>query len=222
VLALAHSAEAKIVYTATNVRLITGQNVYLDLNHDGTNDFYFVGQQSEKTSSGFAFLAISPEPGPKRNAVLTVQSNGNQCAAELPAGEQVGAGRPFKAKSLAMFFRSWGWTGGTSRCGWAKKPGPHYLGLMFRVKGTIHYGWARVKVASYPHYSATLTGYAYETIANKSIITGKTKGPDDASVEAPNASQIAPTDTPATLGMLALGAPTLSVWRREKLVGTND
>jgi hypothetical protein len=62
-LALAQPAGAKIVYTPTKVQLITGQDIYVDLDHDGTNDFYFVGQQSQKTSSGFAFLAISPQLG---------------------------------------------------------------------------------------------------------------------------------------------------------------
>ena len=62
-------------------------------------------------------------------------------------------------------------------------------------------------------FSATLTGYAYETIPGKAIIAGATKGPDDAE---PTASLKAPTPAPATLGMLALGAPGLSIWRREE------
>jgi len=57
-----------------------------------------------------------------------------------------------------------------------------YLGLQFVIKGQVHYGWARLTVIFPPQPSrgilATLTGYAYETIPNKPIITGKTKGPD--------------------------------------------
>jgi len=68
---------------------------------------------------------------------------------------------------------------------------------------------------SFP-YTATLTGYAYETIPNQPIITGPTKGPEDGSVEAPIASLTAPTPDPATLGLLAMGSPGLSVWRREE------
>lgn len=199
-LALVQPADAKIVYTPANVQLITGQNVYVDLNHDGTNDFYFVGQQSQKTSSGFAFLDITPEAGLNRNAIWAVHSNGRRCAAELTAGKQVRTGRPFQHSSLPLFFRSWGWTGGTSRCGWTKKLGPHYLGLKFHIKGKIHYGWARVTVVSYPQYGATLTGYAYETVPNKPIIAGKTKGPES-NEEEPNPKALAP----ATLGRLALG-----------------
>jgi hypothetical protein len=51
---------------------------------------------------------------------------------------------------------------------------------------------------------ATLTGYAYETIPNKPIITGKIKGPDVITLE------------PATLGRLAQGASGISTWREKK------
>ena len=221
VLAWAQPAGARIVYTPTNVQLMNGQNIYVDLNHDGTNDFYFVGQQSQKTSSGFAFLAISPEPGTNRNAIWAVESNGHGCAVELPPGRRVGSGRPFQANSVGLFFRSWGWTGGTSHCAWWKKLGSHYVGLKFHIQGKIHYGWARVKVESYPHYAATLTGYAYETITNQAIITGKTKGADEiGSFEQASAASLnATAPQPPTLGLLALGSPALSVWRREESAG---
>jgi hypothetical protein len=66
--------------------------------------------------------------------------------------------------------------------------------------------------------AASATGYAYETIPNKSIIAGKTKGPDDGTVEESNAALTVPTSKPATLGLLALGSSGLSIWRREELV----
>jgi hypothetical protein len=43
--------------------------------------------------------------------------------------------------------------------------------------------------------NATLTGYAYETVPNKPIIAGKTKGPDVITLE------------PGSLGRLAQGSP---------------
>jgi hypothetical protein len=78
----------------------------------------------------------------------------------------------------------------------------------------IHYGWARVKVASYPQHAATLTGYAYETMPNRAIIAGQTKGRDDASVEESRATLMPSPERP-TLGTLAMGAPGLSIWRKE-------
>ena len=75
-----------------------------------------------------------------------------------------------------------------------------FLGLRFTLQGKVHYGWARfTKVTASacnggPAISATLTGYAYETIPNKPIIAGKTKGPDVLTVQ------------PASLGRLAQGS----------------
>jgi len=74
-----------------------------------------------------------------------------------------------------------------------------YLGVKFKIEGEAHYGWARlsVKVQEPFTITATLTGYAYETIPNKPIIAGMTQGPDLITL------QRDPTD--GTLGSLALG-----------------
>jgi hypothetical protein len=66
-----------------------------------------------------------------------------------------------------------------------------FLGVKFQIMGRTHYGWARFKDSSCR--GATLTGYAYETIPNKPIIAGKTKGPDVVTVQ------------PGSLGALAAG-----------------
>jgi hypothetical protein len=87
----------------------------------------------------------------------------------------------------------------------------------------MHYGWARLSASLEPRRqipgACTLTGYAYETIPGKPIITGKTKGKDDETDDrigqANPAALGRPTPKPATLGALALGAPGLSIWRRE-------
>ena len=91
-----------------------------------------------------------------------------------------------------------------------------YLGLKFKINGKFHYDWARLNVKVLKgkfKITATLTGYAYETIPGKAIIAGATKGPDDAETAASLHSH---TPEPAALGMLALGAPWLSIWRREE------
>ena len=63
----------------------------------------------------------------------------------------------------------------------------------FLIKGKFHYGWARLSTQG---MTDTLTGYAYETIANKPIITGKTKGSSAITI---------PAGAAGTLGHLALG-----------------
>ena len=97
-----------------------------------------------------------------------------------------------------------------------------YLGLVFTVKGKTHYGWARlsVQVSKRPFkLIATLTGYAYETIPGKAIVAGQTKGPEESSIEQSQSDLRAPTPERATLGLLALGSPGLSIWRREESAG---
>jgi hypothetical protein len=83
-----------------------------------------------------------------------------------------------------------------------------YLGLRFIIKGETHFGWARLNVACNlgSKKIGLLTGYAYETIANKPIIAGKTKGPDFITVQ------------PASLGQLARGASATSGLARESKI----
>jgi hypothetical protein len=80
-----------------------------------------------------------------------------------------------------------------------------YLGMKFLISRNYHFGWARLSVAcSGDGISPTLTGYAYETIPNKSIIAGKTKGKDVIVYK------------PATLGHLARGASAISAGREKE------
>ena len=64
-------------------------------------------------------------------------------------------------------------------------------------------------------FTTTVTGYAYETVPGKAIIAGATNGASEAE---PTASLNTPAPEAATLGMLAVGAPGLSIWRREEAV----
>lgn len=135
-------------------------------------------------------------------------------AAALPAGVRIGPKGKFSPGHRLM--ATWGIGSTQSYYGGPWKGAQHrYLGLKFLIKGKVHFGWARLDVHWHPPFSATLTGYAYETIPGKSIITGKTKGPDDQSrVQQPSPTALTAPTKPATLGLLALGAGGLSVWRR--------
>jgi hypothetical protein len=67
--------------------------------------------------------------------------------------------------------------------------------------------------------AAALTGYAYETIPGKSIVAGRTKDSEDDFVpDASLANPIPETPQPASLGMLALGAQAVPLWRRKEKV----
>ena len=94
-----------------------------------------------------------------------------------------------------------------------------FLGLKFKIHGETHFGWARfnVTLSQTATIQATLTGYAYETVPNKAIVTGKTKGPD-ADNDAPIANVRVPTTAVASLGLLARGSSGLVAWRRRDAI----
>ncbi len=220
VLALAQSAEAKIVYTKTHVVIGTNHIYDLDLNHDGIADFK-IDNHSFFTDTIVA--SLSAIPAQANNAVVGAQTHIGfpYSAYALRPGATVGPKQPF--------FGAWmAWSDGANRGGrWVNLRG-RYLGLKFRIKGKIHYGWARLNVTvGGSKITATLTGFAYETIPNKPIIAGSTKGPDqwDAQGIDTGASLTNPIpDTPqsASLGTLALGALGVPLWRRKESPGSES
>jgi hypothetical protein len=219
VLALVQSSEAKIVYTAANKKFVN-RSFAIDLNHDGKNDFFFhfrVGTDHYLSVTGAR----------KGNAAVSggqqaIRSVAHALAGVLPKGAVIGRGDKFVGAPQvlgAVYYNSDG--GQTAFYGKWTNAGTLYLGLQFNIQGQKHYGWARLNVTipngsgnlQYPPIKAQLTGYAYETIAGKSIKAGQTKGPDDAGVEE-SRNRSAPQ--PASLGALALGMPGLSIWRRDE------
>jgi hypothetical protein len=198
-LAFAQPAEAKIVYTPAHRVIGPGHGYNLDLNHDGITDFNLSVINFLTTTfshSDIPYMRVLPFE--KRNQVLGSQK---VYAAALRAGVPVGSAGP--------------WVNVKHR----------YLGLQFIISGGVHYGWARMNVTCDGHgdLDAVLTGYAYETVPKKAIITGKTSSEDnDASVE-PRTPPAALEDfhpEPATLGALAMGSPGLSIWRRKEDMDT--
>jgi hypothetical protein len=214
-LALSQSAEGKIVYTPTHKVLIGRGFVALDLNHDGLRDFTLAQTFTNTVVSHYQHSTLNVYPF--KNTKNLILGKGIYAAA-LPAGASIGSARKFRSKNNLMAKlmnpdSSYQWYGPWANGGKGVKN--RYLGLKFTVKGKIHFGWARLTVdTANNRITTTLTGYAYETISKKAIIAGKTNGPDDASAEESNAALTVPTPEPATLGVLALGSPGLSIWRR--------
>ena len=214
-LVLAQPAEGKIVYTPAHVNIApNGGLALLDLNHDGIPDFGL--SNNLRTGSG-SLASLKVVQGASANEIWGKGLPcypGYSCAAALPKGKKVGPKAQFQQDPKSGLFMvvlehegSWGpWLD-------VKQA---YLGLKFLIDGKTHFGWARLKLTverTHKTITATLTGYAYETIPNKAIITGATKEPDDT-----ESAASVPMHAPrrATLGMLALGAPELSIWRREE------
>jgi hypothetical protein len=211
IVALTLPAEAKIVYTSTHQVIKKGVSYNLDLNHDREIDFTLQVKGSANTSSSFIFLSAKPAAG---NGVRGFGGEPGWASA-LKFGSAVGPYQYFPGQAMAEVDRSAG--SGIYYAGSWLNVKNRYLGLQFKIGGKIHYGWARLSVqVTRSAITATLTGYAYETIANKAIHAGHTKAVDQPAVEplTPATRDIPALKSPG-LGLLAMGSPGLPIWRQK-------
>jgi hypothetical protein len=199
-LVLAQPAEAKVVFTPTHQVIGTNGVYSLDLNHDGIIDFLIL-------ESGYATFNGTAA----NNTLLAKEALGNAVegrigksrqhfASALKQGAPIGPGGPFisggaNGESMA---RTWVSDLGGGQSGQWLNVTNRYLGLKFKVAGKTHYGWARLAVELTGNYKikAILTGYAFETVPDKSILAGQTGDEAD--------------DATASLGKLALGAAVVA------------
>jgi len=194
VLAFTQPAEGKVVYTKTHWVIQRGDSYKLDLNHDKVIDFTVANFVSCTALICGYFLQLRPTRG---NSAVGYTQRFLTYASALKPGFRIDARRHFQTLSANMVIHTSKFTGGP----WVNVT-DRYLGLRFQIKGETHYGWARMNVRVHgANISATLTGYAYETIPNKPIIAGKTKGSDVITL------------SPASLGRLAQGSGGLAAWR---------
>jgi hypothetical protein len=200
-LALAQPSAAEIIYTRTHHVIGNGGSYKLDLNHDGTTDLTIQNKYSHGcTTEGTCWTSetLKATLAGTNEVVYNVYG-----AVAMKPGMRIGPGDAFKGGSEPMvkcangLYPVGSWINVKNR----------YLGVKFKIKGQTHYGWGRltVQVQLPITITATLTGYAYETIPNKAIIAGKTKGPD-----------VIEVDEPASLGRLAKGSTGLAAWRAER------
>jgi hypothetical protein len=218
-LAAPQTTQAKIVYTPTHVRLTNGQ-IPIDLNNDGIVDFIV----SNKSAGGSCCLyartlnVAGGYVGSSQNGVIGVGLNANA----ITPGLAIGPRQEFLYAHLRMAQAFNDSNSFLTVNGAFANTTNRYLGLAFRLtNGQIHYGWARFSVVkagftsgNKPVITAVLTGYAYETVTGQAIIAGQMHGP---SAELTPPADLSPAEQPASLGMLALGAPALDVWRRETI-----
>ena len=207
VLAWAHPAEAKIVFTSTHLKITPNHKYFFDLNHDGIYDF----ELDDSADGVSSFVEIHALQTGNALAQAKTDCNPSVSVAALDAGVLIGKGQVFYGSLSCMAQKisegSFGaWAGGVRN---------RFLGFQFVIEGKKHFGWTRLSISEAP-YVVNLNGYAYETIPNKPILAGQTTEPAQSSIEAPDRSLAVPVSQTATLGMLARGAPALSIWRREQ------
>jgi hypothetical protein len=188
--------QAEIVYTPVNV-FVQNNTYNLDLNNDGVTDFTINGVNKD------GFCAVPPyyQQYPHDTAtikVLPASGNGvegGSRAAALDAAAVIGPGQTFyftgslmEHVKIGRYLFDYCIPGicipncalyDVENGRWFDFTG--YLGLEFQISSETHYGWAAVSVqfdnSQVPWtLSATITGYAYETIPGQSIVAGQTSG----------------------------------------------
>lgn len=169
---------AEIVYTPVNVGIGVDGHYHIDLNGDGITDFTIRNHDWDVTCIGWPGSIHNDKLAathPKGNELVKV----NGGAAALPEGVEVGPDQVFTTGGLMLEYAS-GWIRLYGMCDYSPHSwGPWsyvtsaYLGVEFLINGEIHYGW----IASSGGLTPTVTGFAYETVPNQSIVTGQTTGP---------------------------------------------
>lgn len=197
------SAQGPIVFTPAHIFMggLGPTNLNIDLNHDGIPDFHLMMTNTRYnnifSAEARGSLWENPEPGNSARARA------------LPKGALIGGSGMFGAGRYRL---AWGdsvnhsghdgyYTGGP----WANSSPDSYLGVRFLMNGETHYGWMRMTVVAYPYeVYAIITGYAYNTVPNQPLRAGEGALPSKAAKA-----------RPASLGVLALGAAGLPLWRGE-------
>jgi hypothetical protein len=166
---LARLAGADVVYNSANITI--NQGTYnLDLNGDGVTDFTITSGESGNCDPGSTESGLLSEmPASGNGAIIGPLTKGN----EIGPDQVFTGGTSGLASFVAEFDHDkcvFTWFGP-----WYSfhKATTGYLGLSFQLNGETYYGWAQLTVKG---ITATLTGYAYETIPGKAIKAGKKKG----------------------------------------------
>jgi hypothetical protein len=174
IFALTPPANAKIVYTPTDVWL-SNVNPYffIDINRDGVQDFYL---KYEVAYASDTRAAIDEIDGLKGAAVQAYTTARHAFAYARRSGAKIGPEKNWFGEG-DLLYRNGGPNGTQTRGRWWHKDKGvrnHYVALRFSVKGKNHYGWARLSTKRGSGFGIPvhLTGCAYETVPNKPIIAG--------------------------------------------------
>jgi len=213
ILALAEPALAEVV--------VTHKTIPIPLSHQGEQDPVKISLANNRIdnfifilSSGLSFRDLDVH-GVTQNDGVIDGGTWSASAMALPPGKQIGPKNSDFWYGYARVESSVSYpTAKRFRGYWGGNPTNKYLGVRFQINGQFHYGWIRMTITTSkqvhgPIMSAEITEYAYETKPNQPIYAGETKTAD-IRVPANIQDQAGPS-----LGMLAVGADGLALWRRD-------
>lgn len=217
-LALASPAKAEIVYTAANIRIPqgpAGEGINIDLNHDGTTDFFMWIWSYADFGPTYVDLFLYA-----RNRANGAEGGAAGFALRLGSGATIGPSQKFAEAHRSFgiglvdmkveYFGTGNQKASFCKGPWAKANKNGYLGLMFDISGEKHYGWIRLTTGACiggGRLDAIITGYAYNTEPGQPIFAGEGAPGADASTVRPESG---------TLGQLALGSLGLDLERRRE------
>jgi hypothetical protein len=191
-------AASTIVYTPADIEVGNRGFAKIDLNHDGIDDIRFeVNRYSNGYYGGYRMYARPFKPNealrnPRAQSAF-IGSSIKSFRGNLFDLAAIGA-------SCKYYCPPFPWHG----IGPFAEVHDAYMGVRFQISGETHYGWVRMNVVSGPTdtINITITGYAYNTVANQGLFTG-----------VPGTPGTKATVRPASLGALSLGARGLEAWR---------
>ena len=218
-LALAKPAAAEVVITKKTIPIPDSSShipLMISMANNGIDNFDFFLDASAIEGGSLNVFGITG-----RDEALA--SCSFYCKAlALPRGAVIGPKTPpykfFAESALIEGSESSGAGNHRSLRGdWGGNSKDRYLGVSFPIEGETHYGWVRLTVTTNPNLdgppiSATITAYAYETVANKALLAG-TAETEGTEAQVPENIQ---HPTGPSLGMFAGGADGLPMWRREE------
>lgn len=188
------SAEAAIHYSGpVNQFFATGSSVAGNFALDNGAALHFVNIFTGSSSAGVALFRID---GAAVSNMFRGSAVGNfRYPSNLGSGVNVGAG-PFAAFN-ANFFATLAYGNGYTHSHFLAA-GTGFIGFSFNGGSGIEYGWARVTMNGASGNAFTLVDYAWGDVGT-AIMTGQTGIPE-----------------PSSLGLLAVGAAGLLLWRKRR------